>query len=425
MPLSLRRIAANSSWFVGQQAISVPLLFVESLVLARVLGPEQFGAFVLVMAFPEAVQMILDCRTREAITRYLGESRALGVPEFGNAVFRFALLVNLAVGLAAFLIVSAGASLAATYIVKDAALAGLIVLAGFGRLLGSLDTGAGAVIRVFGEYALSAKIGAATVVVRFVATVAGALITRSVLGAVLGRMAAEALRSALFAVPSFRLLHKHTGFRLFGSLEAMRARTREIALYLLHTNLSGTLKLASDKGIVLIVGLIGGPTAAGLYKIAAQVGTSPLLITDAAYAALFPEYAYAVAQGDRAAAEHLGRRLTKYMAGPVIALIGLYALVARPFVSLVFGTGFEAAAVPSLVVVAGVAASMLGFWIRPLLLALDRTRALVFVGLAAVMFQYAVTALLMPGLGVLGAALGLGLFHVIYVTFEYWVLRKT
>lgn len=424
MPLSLRRIAANSSWFVGQQAISVPLLFVESLVLARLLGPEQFGTFVLVMAFPEAVQMILDCRTREAITRYLGESRALGDPEFGDAVFRFALLVNLAVGVTAFLIVSAGASVAATYIVKNAALAGLIVLAGLGRLLASLDSGSGAVMRVFGEYALSAKIGAATVVARFVATLAGALITRSVFGAVLGRTVAEGLRSALLAVPSYRLLHRHTGFRLFGPLDAMRRRTREISLYLLHTNLSGTLKLASDKGIVLIVGLIGGPTAAGLYKIAAQVGTSPLLVTDAAYAALFPEYAYVVAQGDRAAAEHLGRRLTKYMALPVAALIGLYALVARPFVSLVFGAGFEAAAVPSLLVVAGVALSMLGFWIRPLLLALDKTRALVFVGLAAVLLQYAVTACLMPALGVLGAALGLGLFHIVYVILEWRVLRQ-
>src|SRR5436190_578561 len=102
---SFRSVARNSTWSIATTAVTAAAFFLETVVLARHFGRTQYGVYLLVIAYPEAVQLFLDFRTREAMTRYLG--RFLARDEKGEAVAVVKLLwvVDLCVVVFAFVLV--------------------------------------------------------------------------------------------------------------------------------------------------------------------------------------------------------------------------------------------------------------------------------------------------------------------------------
>jgi O-antigen/teichoic acid export membrane protein len=65
-----RRIAEGSAWLSAGQLTSTAIAFAESIVIARLLTPSEYGLIGVALAFPMLVLGLLDFRISEAIVRF-------------------------------------------------------------------------------------------------------------------------------------------------------------------------------------------------------------------------------------------------------------------------------------------------------------------------------------------------------------------
>ncbi|MEI6986126.1 MAG: hypothetical protein WCK65_08360, partial [Rhodospirillaceae bacterium] len=75
MKPSLRHMFANGVYLFGGSAAAMGLSLIQTLILARTLGPAQFGIWSGVQAYVLVAYSLCTFRTSEPVTRYLVEFR--------------------------------------------------------------------------------------------------------------------------------------------------------------------------------------------------------------------------------------------------------------------------------------------------------------------------------------------------------------
>lgn len=422
--LDLRSLWKNASWTASSLAVSTVLLFVETVLVARFLGATAMGYFVLIRSFPEAVQQVLDCRTRESIVKYLGEFVALGKRNEAGAVVRLVWMVDAAAGLVAMAIVMATASLAARYVVHEPSAAWLVILYAAGQFVGTLDSASGSVLRVFDRFGIASAMGIVQAVGRFAAVLVALLLGGGVTALICILVGVEVIYTLTSAVISLSLLRRNVGFTIWGRLAAIRDRRREILRFLLHTNIAGTLKMSSEKLILVIVGIFGGATITAQYKVASQTGSSIMLFTDPFFQVIYPSLSKMVARRQWNAIFHGVKKLQRITLSFALPAAAVISGLMFPLLPLIFGSDFKPAIVPGIIIIWAVLPNVVFFWLRPLLLSLNEAGRLAKYRALSSGIQLAMTLALVPFFNAIGAAVSLLVMQWLYATLEIRLTRS-
>lgn len=418
--MTLRRFLRDSSWLIGQVAITTPLLFLETVLLARYLGAYGLGVYSLIIAFPETVLAFLTFRTRDAVTKYVGEFVAGNDSKAACATVRLIWLVDTCVGALAFLIIVLASTLATEVVIEDSQYARLVSLYGLGLFVGMTTVSGGSLLRVFGRFRLSAFLGTSAGVFRFVGVFAALAAGTGLNGAVVARVAADAFSALLVAVITWGVLRHELGFTIRGGVAAVRSRTRDIVRFLLHTNIASTFRLASDKIVILLLGVVVGPAATGLYKVALQLGTAVILLADPLYGVAYPEIAQSIGSDSYEGVHRTMVRLSKWLGALAVALALLSLVLMRPAVVLVFGADFADAAPIAVVILVGSLPAMVLFWIRAVLLSQARTGELMAISAGTSLVSVVGVPLLASTVGLLGAAGVAGSTRALETGLQVW-----
>ena len=418
--MTLRRFLRDSSWLIGQVGITTPLLFLETVLLARYLGAYGLGVYSLIIAFPETVLAVLTFRTRDAVTKYVGEFVAGNDSKAACATVRLIWVVDTCVGALAFLIIVLASTLATEVVIQDPQYAWLVSLYGFGLFVGMATASGGSLLRVFGRFRLSALLGTSAGVLRFAGVFAALVAGTGLNGAVVARVAADAFSALLLAVFSWGVLRHELGFTVRGGVAAVRSRTRDIARFLFHTNIASTFRLASDKIVILLLGVVVGPAATGLYKVALQLGTAVLLLADPLYVVAYPEIAQSIGSDRYGGIHRTLVRLSKWLVALAVALALLSLLLMRPAVVLVFGAEFADAAPMAVVILIGTLPAMVLFWIRAVLLSQARTGELMAISAGTSLVSVVGVPLLASTVGLLSAAGVAGATRALETGLQVW-----
>jgi O-antigen/teichoic acid export membrane protein len=423
---SFLSVARNSSWSIGTTAVTAVAFFVETVVLARHFGRTTYGVYLLVIAYPEAVQLFLDFRTREAMTRYLGGFLARDEKDEAVAVVKLLWVVDLCVVTLAYVIVFVTAPFVAPHLTDDPSSTELMRVYGVAMALGGLAATAGSILRVFDRFRLSFLTGAGAVTLReliIIGLVAGGA---GLEGVILGRVVTELAATAIIGSAAFMLLKGALWPQRRARIDSLGGQKREIVHFLLHMNVQGSLKAAASKLDVLAVGALGGPGTASLYKIGVQFGSSPLLLADPLFSSVYPLFARLHALGDNAQIRAIGRRASIVLGVVALPVAILLAVWSETIITFLVGESFSAAWLPMVIVLFGVLPAVLLFWGRAAMLAFgDAMVATKIIGTSLVV-QFALLLALVRPLGATGAALGFaGLFLVSAImTFEYLRRRE-
>jgi O-antigen/teichoic acid export membrane protein len=209
--LDFRALWRNVSWTSTSVAVTTLLAFAETILLVRVLGATLLGIFILVRIYPEVVQQVLDCRTRETIVRYLGEFVALNQRERACALVRLVWMVDAAAGLAGMAVVFATASLAVRYIVHDTALVWPMALYAVAQFAETLDSASGPVLRVFDRFKFASMMGVGKCLVRFAVILAVLLSGGGVVPLIYALVAVEITYLLVSSCISISLLRRSIG----------------------------------------------------------------------------------------------------------------------------------------------------------------------------------------------------------------------
>lgn len=423
---NLRTFAGNSAWSLAATAVVALGALFETVLLAHHLSPDRFGFYLLILAYPDAVQQLLDFHIRDAMTRYLGGFLERGQKAEAVATVKLLWLIDIVVSAIAFAIVAVTSALIARALLRDDSVADLVMVYAAGLFFSSSVTGSGAIMRVLDRFGLAFGISAASAALR-ITLLAGAIgLGGGFERLVWARAGAEVAAAAMLAAGALWALKPVVWAERRAPMSLLRGRGRELGGFLVSTNLISLVRMASTKLDVILVGALATPAAVALYKIALQFGRLPLLVTDALYTAIYPIIARAVGGGRLLEVRSLTRQASVAV-GFVVVPLGLVGLLlATPILEFLVGERFTDATTPLRIIVLGTLPYVTFFWLPAVMFSTGAAGVLLRISVVAVMLQLGALIALVPPYGAGGAAVGVALSYLaaVIIGLAYLVRRE-
>ena len=408
-------LARNSVWALASAGVVTIAVFLETVILARYLGAEELGVFLLVVAYPEAVQQLLDFRLRDAMTKYLAEFMTHRRHREAVSLVKLLWVIDVAVAVLALLIVVATAGIAADLFVPESGTAHLMRIYAIGVFVASLDSASGPVLRVMDRFGLAFFTGASAYAGRLGLIVAVVALEGSLEALVWARVGGELLLAVLQAGAALWVLRPFLWNDRHAPMSLLSDRSREIRNFLFNTNLTGVVRLAATKLDTLLVGLLASPSTVSIYKVGLQFSKAPLLVSDSLHLAVFPAFARDFARGQFRQMRETARRSSVVVAVLSLPVMLVVAIEGDAIIAALLGDSFRDAGTSLLICLSGVIPYVAFFWLYPLLLTTGHASAFLRIVTVATVAQLVAILVLVPPLGAAGAAAGFALNYIIVV----------
>lgn len=385
-------------WITLTRVFSEVIMLASMVVLARLIPPAAFGIFAVVVIAQELAYTV----PAEGVGSALVQRRNIGRRHLQGG-----LLLSLAIGagLAAVVVVLAEVLVRPVYGGETAA---LVMLASPCFLLGALGAVPSAMLRRRLDFARLSIIEVASTVTRTAATVAFALAGLDAAALVLGYLVSLAVGVGLAC--------------LFTRPPLPRWRRREIGELLPY---GGPATLATfawagfRNGDYAIINAQLGAAQAGFYWRAYQLAVDyqkkiSVIMTQVA----FPVLARADGREQLLA---LRRRMVRMLTVILFPLLVLLVLLAPEVVPWLFGSRWEPAVVPTQILAAGGASTLVINAVGPALMAEGRTKALLAYGVGHfVVYAGAIVAVSSHGLT--AVAIAAAVVHGVFLLVAYQVM---
>lgn len=347
----------------------------QAVLVARALGPRDFGLAALILSFPPLVFTFFDAQAPEAVVKYLGQFMATGERRKALAVPKLAYAVDVGLALVGFAIVAASAALVADHLLHSSRYAHLLVLVAATQVVFAPADTSRAILSSFGRFSGVAWVQGGTAAIRFI-LVAVLIGGGGGIGAfVLATCVGTVTESLLLGWLASRAIRVELGSRWWtGRWADLRGEVRGMGRFLLYTDLTSLVAVFIKQADIVILGLVAGPVQTGYYRLARSLAAPATSVITSLQTVLYPQVARLVATADGAVLMRRARRWCLLAGIPLAAL----SLIVLPFVPqvirLLSGPDFEGAAASARWLLAGSAFVLACFWLRPIQLATGQVR---------------------------------------------------
>lgn len=401
MTASLGRVFGNAGWFLGSRGITGLLSLFYLALAARSLGLAGFGQFALVQGLAQAIAGFVTFQTWQIVVRFGMPHLAAGDERRLDGVIGFAALLDVASAVAGTAIAIAAVALLAPVFGWPAGLAWQAGLFCAAMLLSLRSTPIG-ILRLHDRFALGALGDSVTPVARLIGALLAALLAPTVAAFLIAWAMAEIATAA--AIWSLALRCRSPVWSVSAARAAMRDHPG-LMRFAWMTNAASSLNLAAKQVTLLLVGGVGGPAAAGAFRIAAQLAQAMAKLNLALSRAVFPELIRAggIAGGDHAM-RRLVVRLTAIAAGGGAVALAVLAFAGPPLLAFIAGAPLGMAYAPMIVLTAAAALDLAGVSLEPALTAHGRAGLALLLRALATATQFASLAVLLPAFGAIGAS---------------------
>lgn len=424
---TLKNIGRNIAWILGGKGFAGVVSLVYLALLSRSLGVKDFGHFSLIFGTAQALVALASFQCWQTVVRFGAKSALDGDwPHLGRLAGLCASIEGLGaiagciVAGIVFYVFGPMLSLNPDYV--DMAFAFACVL------LWSRMTTANGIVRVLDRIDVASYVEAIVPTGRLIAAclivfVFGASVARFLLAwAMLDLVAA-----AIYWVAAWRLVPGALTFRnLVGARQAL-PENPGIKGFFGVTYINSTLDAFYKQGPLLLVGLLLGTGAAGIYKLADQMAQGIGTLTALIARAVFPEFALSHMAGDPHVFRKLVRQVSLFagLAGLLVTLTAIF--FGEPLLQLIGGEEFirGAPVLVPLAISASFTLAAVGF--EPLVLSTGHARYSAMARLSSVVvITAAIFAFARFGpVGVGWAvALGMAAFYVIMAVMAYVAMRE-
>jgi O-antigen/teichoic acid export membrane protein len=387
---------------VGTSVLAVALSLVGTLVVARALGPGEKGAYDLLLATSALMATVLGLSLPPGITYVVARGRA-AVGALAAKLAPVVLLQCVVAGL--FLHVTRhtrfGAALLPGRLGGSAVVMVMVLLAGVsvGSYCKAILVGQEQIVRA-NRIELAARTALPVMLLAAIAAagVAGARMSAEWLAWVtVGAGAAAAL---LWARPIVGALRARSG----------PAGVREVAAFALPLHLGNLAQFLNYRVDIFVVSFFVGAAGVGLYTLAGTIAQLVWVIANAAAGVMLPR----VASVQDAREENIRRtvRATRLTFWASVGAAALLAAFVGPALPLFFGASFRGSVAPLLLLLPGVAVMGGAFTIAAYFTGMGRPQINLWIAVAGLAVTVAADLVLIPRLGIRGAALASTLSYV-------------
>lgn len=394
------RLGSTIAWTLGRQVAGAGIAFLTSIFLARMLGRDGYGMYSVALLLPMMLGTFLEFGVGPANVYFIG-NRSISYRDLVRWNGKVWLTVSV-VGLLAGAAVTGAAGEMLFPGVPGGFL--LLALAAFPVFL--LRTYAASILQGVQDFRHYNQLALVTPGV----TLAAALLFVGLLGwGPMGAVASFVVGSGISCL--FGVVHvaRTARFDAREPVEHRGFRWRHLQ-YGWRSHASNVLSFINYRADLFLVNLLLSPAAAGVYVIAIQLAERIWMLSQSASVVALPRLARL--QADSGDTTRVTSLVTRWVLHLSLLVALVVALLARPLIGLLFGEEYVAAATAIVWLLPGI---VLGGAARILandLAARGRPELNMYTAIVVVAVNVGLNLLLIPPLGIAGAALATTLAYV-------------
>jgi O-antigen/teichoic acid export membrane protein len=406
-------ITRNAAFALASQIATASFTALLTIVLVRVLGPEDYGVFALAISVASLVFLPADFGISQSTARFVAEHRG----ERGRVAEVMAdglKLKFISSGVICLILFALAEPIANAYNAPDLIWPlRAVALALFGQsMMGFYRTA----FEAIGRVRLNLRLVFSESAVEAGASIALVLAGTGVVGAACGRAIGYAFGTALALYLARRAIGPR-GISLRGS---PAGRLRQIAGYAGALLIIDAIFGALTQIDILLIGAILGTSAVGIFQAPAKLITFLHYPGLALSAGISPRLARG-AEGPNVRAFERGIRYLIILQGMLVVPTVVWA---GPITDLILGDEFAESAE----VMRALAPLTFLFGIAPLVSVgvnyLGEARRRIPIALAALVVNTVVSIVLLHEIGVIGSAIGADAAYLIYVPAHFWICKR-
>jgi O-antigen/teichoic acid export membrane protein len=401
----LRRALRNAGLLLGGKGAAGLMQLATLALAARTLGLEQFGLFSVMLAQMQLLITLATFQSNQAIVRYgvlhLNEGDRRGF----QRLVKFGTMLDLAAALVAAAIAFVLAPILAELEGWDRDYIPAAQLLALLALMNAIATPKG-MLRLFGRFDLLARQVTATPLARLAGTVALSMTGGSLLAFAAVWVIAAAVGAAVILLFAWREARRR---ELLGgidlSLKGATVSNPGIWRFSILSNLHSSFALLPPHIATIVVGLALGPAAAGLTRVAQEIGTALAKPIDLINQTVYPDIA-------RLAAASAWKRLRRLIVRTGATALGIGALMTlilyfagEAVIRLIFGPEYDDAYWLLVLISLGTALKVSMFAAEPTLYALGRPSLALISAIIVIAAFLGTLFAAMPAFGILAAGL--------------------
>jgi len=426
-----RRILKNTSFLFSSSVTASGLGFVQSIIVARMLGAGGYGFWALITTYVLVVQLVVDFRVWETVTKYLSEFMVKGDTARAMATVKLAYTVDFLTGILSFGIAVAAAPVAGRIFGRGdfAEYAWIVAIS---SLVATVNGSSTAILRVFDRFKWISFEEIVRSVVSLALVLAVALMGYGLKGIAVAYVLTASFSALLLTAISFSTVRARLpGTLKTGRLSLLKDRTSEIASFLMHTNITAFWPLITRNADVLILGMFRSSVEVGFYQLAKNFVFVISKLQGSLYSSIFPEITRLWAEGNRLRFARFLKQLSFMTASVFIPFGVVLFFVAGPLIRLLYGDEFAPAVTALRIMEWGVIASCVFVWTRPVIIGIGKPKAGTVAGFIRVVFFLAGSFVMVPAYGFWGSSVMyllqtiLGLSLLIWYIFHFGVFEES
>ncbi len=323
--------------------------------------------------------------------------------------------MDISSGILAFLIAILTVNIANKYLIHSPQAYELISIYALSLLINTANSTSDAILRVFDKFKNIAFINSLQVFSRVSLVTIVLFLGMGIKGVIFSYVLASILGFSIRIWSVSKTLHEQ---KLQGwwkaKLSLIRDQWKEIAWFLSNTSFIGSLRMANDRFLgILILGYFSGKDAVAYYKIARTIVKVMTRFSDPLYQAIYPELVRILNQNAFNDFLNLLKYSLRTLLKFTIPLAIIFLIFTEKITIILFGKEFLPAMNALRIITVAIVISQLTFWISPALLAIGKPGLRTFLELISSAIYIGLLFLLVPNFSYMGAAIAF-LGHAIF-----------
>ena len=363
-----KRLVRNSSWIFISNAVSTILGFLRSVLIARGLGLDHYGTFVILAAFVDTTGQFFNLNPFTPTVKfgadYVADNRRDKLAGLIKAIclvsaVLYALAIITTYVLAHFSADTLQKAPGAMYFIVGYAIASnLSVFQGMGI----------AALRLFDRFRINSFVRMGADLLEFVCLLLVLFFfPHQLIPFFAVYVFARIASSLLVMYAAYREVHDEIGKHLDAPMASVREDQNQIIRFSLSNSASRTLMTLLYNADVLLIGLWAGEQQAGLYTIAKKLAHTILRLTDPFMHSIFPQLAQLTSEKRFGDIQSLLWRSTMTLAIPCVVFVLTGFIIRDWLLHTVYGPDYVEAAWPFVIQTVIAAIGAITFWSLPLI----------------------------------------------------------
>lgn len=425
----LRLLFKNAGTLLSGNMIAWVLGLATFAITVRILGPTQFGIFVLIITYVTIVDKILNFQSWEALIKYGADTLEEKNNDSFKSIVKFCTLLDVTTAVLGTIVSIIAVSWVGQWLSWESETVLMAAIYSFVILFNISGTPTG-LLRLFSRFRLFAVQNIVTASIKFVGILIIFFTGASLWFVLILWMMTTILGQLLLLLMGWRELYKR-GFE-----GTFRAPIRDISTqhpgiwgFVLTTNLNSSIRLSSRELDTMLVGGFVGVEGAGLYKIAKQIAAVPAMLSDPLYQAIYPDLSRLWAKGEIKTFKQFLLR-SGLVAGGGATLIWLaFVLFGSFFIQIVFGPEFVAAQPVLIWYMLAMIIAIYGFPLTPAMLSMGQPKTIFWVHLLSTIVYFPLLVIFIEWIGLVGAGIAYVCYYLLWtclmIFFERKYMRET